>query len=600
MATDSGAVVRYPQIGQVPGGYRSHSNGLNKAPLTLLARSDSLYAAGPSGIWTWRPGSGGIWAWGRANLGAGAPPDSFQIYDLIASPTTIWVAGSGGVYRRDHATGWSAVGSNSAWSPNARISQRAKVTSLARTASGILFAGIDDPSDDPGVGGTWKWTNGQWTQFYLPGPPLHSYYRSLRFDPDGALWMSSAEQQFSAVLSRYQGGRWRRFFAGGSDPLPSWTFNIAEAGSALWLARCCCTPDTNHCRMERVTQSGTSFSFAQFNPINAYDVTTDSEGRLWIATEGAGSSGELYVPPKGIFCVDLAADSTVQISQAIDPRLVSDNVSSIRVDGNRVWIGYVDKGVSCWNLSGRGMPRPGTGTWRNYSASSGADSALIGNSVQTLAIGPDGRVWIGTTAGLAICSTNGLISNVTPGFGGLLAASVVSILPTSDGGAWVGTWPDGGLARMTPRSFGGFDYTHYLAPPLPNPTVNAMTYDPDGVTLWLATSRGLASFLPPQSTPGLTASQIGAYPNPFRPGCADGIRLLGTGGYVSGVVTDMTGKVLARFPAGGGGVQDPTTVIWDGKHNGRPVAPGLYWMRVHTPTGIHSVGVAIVDAPCGQ
>jgi hypothetical protein len=73
------------------------------------------------------------------------------------------------------------------------------------------------------------------------------------------------------------------------------------------------------------------------------------------------------------------------------------------------------------------------------------------------------------------------------------------------------------------------------------------------------------------------------------------------GGLVSGVVVDLAGTVMARFPAGGGErLMDPETVVWDGRHANRVVPPGLYWIRVHSPRGTRSIGVAVIDGDCGN
>jgi hypothetical protein len=74
--------------------------------------------------------------------------------------------------------------------------------------------------------------------------------------------------------------------------------------------------------------------------------------------------------------------------------------------------------------------------------------------------------------------------------------------------------------------------------------------------------------------------------------------LLGAGSAVRGTVLDLSGKVLAEFPAGDRGTQDAALPVWDGKDHGRPVAPGLYWIRVQTTRGVRSVGVAVLDDNC--
>ncbi len=575
LATAAGPAVQFPPRPPAPGGWRTHAGGLGGAAITLLARADGrLYGAGPGGVWAWREGT-----WERANTGAGAPPDSFAVNDMIADGGTLWISGRGAVYRHN-AEGWNQVGSNAAWDPPGHPESRVAVTALTRTASGRLFAGASDPLEV--ADGIWEFAGGQWVQHRLRGPSLNAHYRSLLFDADGALWTAAAEQGFSPVVSRFLDGSWRLFYGGGSGRLGSWTRNIAEAGGKLWLAHCCCERNVPNCRMEQVNRG--DLSFLPFDIANAQDVTTDEQGNLWVATLGGGTT----VPPNGIYRVDLQADSILHVTHAEYPELRSDAVSAIRVAAGTVWIGYQNEGLSRWE--------PATNYWKHYDETDTVNP-IIGNDIQTIAVGPDGRVWIGTTAGLSIFRSGTMTSIAADGR--LPAASVVSILPTTDGGAWVGT-RGGGLTHMTRRSTGGFTYQTYGLPYLPSPTVEAMTFDPDGTTIWLGTDRGLVRFVPPGGPLVTDAADTGAYPNPFRPGCGDGLKLVGFGGPVSGVVTDMAGHVVARFPSNGQDRQEPTRSVWDGRHEGRNVAPGLYLVRVHSATGIRSIGVAVLDGTCGH
>ena len=88
-----------------------------------------------------------------------------------------------------------------------------------------------------------------------------------------------------------------------------------------------------------------------------------------------------------------------------------------------------------------------------------------------------------------------------------------------------------------------------------------------------------------------------AYPNPYVPGCGDGIRLLGYSGTADGVIVDLSGKIIRRFE-----INATTNVpFWDGTDgSGALVAPGLYWVRISSPDGTKATGVGIGDGPCPQ
>ena len=121
------------------------------------------------------------------------------------------------------------------------------------------------------------------------------------------------------------------------------------------------------------------------------------------------------------------------------------------------------------------------------------------------------------------------------------------------------------------------------------------SWSPDGQTIWAGTDRGLVSFLPfDNGGEEPEEGELGAYPNPFRHGCADGIRLVGAGGQVSGVVVDIAGRLIARFER-----RKPEDLVWDGRKDGRAVAPGLYILQLRTPRGTETVGVAVLETDCG-
>jgi hypothetical protein len=155
---------------------------------------------------------------------------------------------------------------------------------------------------------------------------------------------------------------------------------------------------------------------------------------------------------------------------------------------------------------------------------------------------------------------------------------------------------------MTPREGGGYLYETWAAPYLPHPTVEDLALDPNGRAIWIATERGLASFRPFDEATGGGGGEIGAYPNPFVTGCSDGVRLLGAGGHVRGYIVDLSGRVVARFPGGGGAgdLLEPGEPVWDGTRDGARVAPGMYVIQVETPRGLRSVGLAVMDGGCGS
>jgi ligand-binding sensor domain-containing protein len=581
LATADGMVVQHPD-----GTWSPRGEGLGTSESWRLAHADSLYLAADPGaggtVWAWRDGR-----WGRA--GGGSLPSWFVPVDLLAAGDTLYAAGTGGVFERVDGA-WSPTGDISPFAPAA--GDTVTVTGLARTASGRLYAGASHPLARRD--GIWERRGARWVQHRLDGPSLLAGYKSITFDESGALWIASVKRGVPPLITRYRDGQWTFFRGHEGGRSNAWTTRMLELDGSLWLAHCCGHREqADDFRMESI-EGGERFR--TWPVANAFDLAPDGQGRLWIATGGLQ-----YTDASGLYRLDprlYPPDSTGLIHVHVGTpgaELQSDMLNAVAVDGNRVWIGYPDDGVSRWDLGADRQPLTADDDWAQFTETR-VRNPLIGNKVKRIVRGPDGRIWIGTTAGLSILKDTTFV-NVGAGYGRLRTAEVNDIVPLADGGAFVAT-RGGGLTRMTPRSFGGFDYQDYGPPDLPNPTIEAMTLGPDGRTLWLATERGLASFLPPPEADPFQASEVGAYPNPFSPSCADGVRLLGAGGAVRGTVLDLSGKVLAEFPAGDRGTQDAALPVWDGRYRGRSVAPGLYWIRVQTARGVRSVGVAVLDGDC--
>ncbi len=567
MATAAGVSVHTSA-----GEWVNRSAGLSGQGVRVLARADSLYAAGPGGIWTWRGDEWGLAAGYDTQL-----PGSFSCTDMIVDGADLLVSGVGGVFRRSEGN-WIRVGSGG---------PAGNVTSLAMTDSGRLFAGAMDPYESSD--GLWEFDGSVWTQHRTKGPSQRMDLLSLAFDSEGALWFSSRRsQEWVAAVTRFRDGVWDVFNAGQEGRLNSWTYNIREVGGAVWLAHCCCTgPEPPLCRMEKVTGDGSVFEALPV--FNAWTLDNDSRGYLW-----AGSSGASIDDAHGLYRIDPTGGEILQFTPDDQPEMVTSIVRAVRVIGRHVWIGYAAEGVSRWDLGPDMEPGTEDDDWTLF-VQGIAPLELLGGDIKCIEPAPDGKVWIGSTAGISIYDGVRFIK-VGAGFGRLPTPDVNAIVPTVDGGAWVAT-SEGGLTRMTPRALGGFTYETVGPPYLPNPNIVAMRLGPDGRTLWMATSRGLASFRP-MAAHAATGGEIGAAPNPYFPACGGGLRLVNPGGAASGVIVDLSGRVVHRFESSEVDASGFSGVVWDGKIQGVPATPGLYWIRARTPIGVESIGVAVMDGSC--
>jgi hypothetical protein len=107
-----------------------------------------------------------------------------------------------------------------------------------------------------------------------------------------------------------------------------------------------------------------------------------------------------------------------------------------------------------------------------------------------------------------------------------------------------------------------------------------LAIDPANGALWITTPSGLARLDPgyvAPPAPALAALRVRVYPNPATlTGLGLGLRLTGDATSYEGGIYDLAGRRLRRFqvPANG-------STIWDGRDDdGRPVKPGLYFVRV--------------------
>jgi hypothetical protein len=323
-------------------------------------------------------------------------------------------------------------------------------------------------------------------------------------------------------------------------------------------------------------------------PRNLRDLVLDGEGNLWCASDHAPGNEELA---GGVWFRHAGDETWTQITvDTPGAELLRNRVRAVLPRGRYLWIGYSDSGVHQWDIGPDRLPLTADdGAWVLYSVDSVPQRRLISDDVTRLAA-LDDRVWVGTTAGLSLIDAT-RVTNIGAGFFGLPSPIVNDLILLRDRGAWVAT-AGAGLTRMTPKGT-QFDFETFRPPDLPHPNVESIVLDPDGRTVWAGTTRGLAR-LSLTGTGGVAGDPLVAYPNPFIPGCGDGVRLLGFTGLGDGIVVDVSGRVVQRFDR-----RAPGDLVWDGRNaSGGTLAPGLYWIRLSSPEGTRAVGVGLGDGPC--
>jgi len=186
----------------------------------------------------------------------------------------------------------------------------------------------------------------------------------------------------------------------------------------------------------------------------------DREGDLWVGTETAG----LHILRDARFRVigtsdGLSSDATTAVVQDVHQGL---------------WIGTRDGGLNRIAYGADGKL-----TVTNLTTENG----LLSNVILSLAVAPNGDVWVGTPDGLTRIGRDGMNSYTSAD--GLPDDFIRSVLVAPDGTAWIGTRH--GLTHLEHGRFQNFTQADGLGSDL----VGALARSGDG-DLWIATLNGLS------------------------------------------------------------------------------------------------------------
>ncbi len=319
-----------------------------------------------------------------------------------------------------------------------------------------------------------------------------------------------------------------------------------------------------------------------------FSMAEDCDGNKWfgIVDQGASeaSTVELLIENDDTTTVDdewFAYDNTATPDSTF---FSADHVTALAVDHScRLWIGYFATGIDVWDY---GNPRTfADDHWEHYTDSDG----LPNNQILTFRVGPDGRVWAGTTGGLAVFDpADGSWQAVT----GLPGIQARAIDIDAHGHVWVGTengvamlYSNGRVARIHEVEVGEGSIEHA--------EIVDLVVDQSNGRIWVvsrdeATDGTALNVL--ESGFGPPSGEIYAYPNPWRAGSAMGaINVFGAPEGSEVVVLDVTGEEVRELK--------PTEPYsWDTLDSSfNEVPSGLYVVRVETPDGrVTFLKVAIV------
>jgi ligand-binding sensor domain-containing protein/class 3 adenylate cyclase len=308
---------------------------------------------------------------------------------------------------------------------------------------------------------------------------------ALSLDASGALWLAT-----TAGLNRMQGGRMTTFTTKDGLPTDEVVDVLCGRGDLVWLA--------TRAGLVRYEQ-GRFTTYTRKDGLPTDDVSRlfqDSEGTLWIGTNGGG----LCALRKGRFDVygvrdGLASGEISALHEDRDGNLWVGTKSAglVRMHGgkfeaytvkeglseNGVWSLFEDREGSLWvGTFGGGLNRLKDEKFTTYDTSVG----LCNNTAWAVYEGSDQTLWIGTDTGLNALRDGKFTAYRTKD--GLPNESIPTVIEDRDSALWVGT-DGGGLARLKD----GRMTVVGMAQGLSNPRVFCLAEDSRG-GLWIGTNGG--------------------------------------------------------------------------------------------------------------
>jgi len=221
---------------------------------------------------------------------------------------------------------------------------------------------------------------------------------------------------------------------------------------------------------------------------------------------------------------------------------------------------------------------------------------LESNSVYTIAEDKDGRMWIGTNAGIKVLyNTNALfdggnydaqpIKIVQDGNVELLLGkeTVTSIVIDGANNKWCGT-SLGGVYCFSPDGITQLYHFTKENSPLYSNTIIDINYDEVTGDIFIGTETGLQSFRSTIIEGSQTYSNVYAYPNPVKPDYQGSVFVRGLLNNSVVKIADESGALVWETKSTGGQIEWPVRTL-----SGTKVSTGVYLIYSATPNGTFRV-----------
>ena len=216
---------------------------------------------------------------------------------------------------------------------------------------------------------------------------------------------------------------------------------------------------------------------------------------------------------------------------------------------------------------------------------------LPSNSVKSLAIDNNNRLWIGTINGLRIISSVERFTTENT----LTASSIIieedgvaqelmyeqtitDIEVDGSNNKWLGT--TAGAFLISPDGQRTLFHFTKENSPLPSNVINDIAIDQATGEVFFATDKGMVSYKGTSTAAAGDLSKVFIYPNPVRPGFIDDVKISGLIDNANVKITDIEGNLVYETTSEGG------TVLWDTTAFGRyRVATGVYMVFISSEDG---------------
>ncbi|KFN47131.1 ligand-binding sensor domain-containing diguanylate cyclase [Arenimonas metalli] len=275
----------------------------------------------------------------------------------------------------------------------------------------------------------------------------HNQVNSIAQTPEGYLWFATWEG-----VVRYNGQEFRSFGRNNVPALQDSGIRAVSVGPTGNLVVSTSRGGVSVLRGEEWTTYTTAQGLAQDETFAAIE---DRNGRIWVASE---SRGVTRLDPDGATHFNIGNGLGSDVGYAI----VEDGSGAI------------------WAATGLGVARIEGDRVQNFSI----DAGLPAGAVFSLALAPDGQLYVGTEEGLYM-GRGGRFEPVGAGFP---AVAVASLQVDQQGSLWIGT-VSRGLFRLGDRGLEHFD----VSDGLPNNRVASLFADREG-SVWVGTNAGLMRF----------------------------------------------------------------------------------------------------------